>query len=254
MRIPCTICGATILPVTAQQNDGLCGQCVKAPAIARAKANRARIVEGYGIPSAEGITKRLSELTEKSAQEAMDRFSNERIYAFVLLADPQMECAVPRTMTETWVAQMPEGARWGGSGWYEERYMLRQDEFEMISEWAYKLDIGPSQDRSDIMIGVYLTALRNLRTKAIFEDSTAILLVSAGMGDSEVYAIAELLNSPEVIKALADTLTRDDQGLRAMRQHYSHYRLQPEPGGPAEGSGPFHVEANRKSSVDAPRR
>lgn len=243
-----------ILSVTAQHNDGLCGQCARDPAKARAKANRALIVEGYGTPTVEGITKRLSELTEKSAQEAMHRFSNEQIYAFLLLADPQMECAVPRSMTETWVAQMPEGARWGGSGWYEEGYMLRQDEFEMISEWAYRLDIAPSQDRCDIMIGVYLTALRNLRNRAILDDSTAILLVSTGMGDSEVYAIAELLNSPEVIKALADTLTRDDEGLRAMRQHYSHFRQQVEPGGPTKGGQPFRMETNRKSSPDGSRR
>lgn len=247
MRIPCTICGAMILPATAQHNDGLCGQCVRNPAMARTKVNRARIIEGYGTPTVEGIAKQLSELTAKSAKEAMDRFSDEGIYAFLLLADPLMESAVARVMTETWAAKLPVGARWGGSGWYENRYMLGEEEFEMISQWAYRLDLERLSDRGDIMTAAYLAALGNLRDSATFDDSTALLLLSSGMGDSEIYAIAEMLNSGIVLKVLANQLALDEENLRAMRQHYSHYRRRAEPSVAVERGKQFRLETNQTS-------
>ena len=45
-RIPCIQCGAMILPVTAQRNDGLCGQCMNAQQRAHTPSSRRW---GFGI-------------------------------------------------------------------------------------------------------------------------------------------------------------------------------------------------------------
>jgi len=140
MRVPCVICGAMILPTAAEFNCGLCGQCARDPARAKTSQERRCKIAKLGAPSVENIKSHLVRLTEVAAREAGDRFSDEGIYAFLLQSDPDLEGVVPRAMTEKWVSRMPPGARWGGCGWYDEDYMIREEDFGLVAEWTYGLD------------------------------------------------------------------------------------------------------------------
>ena len=140
MRVPCVICGAMILPTAAEFNCGLCGQCARDPARAKTSQERRCKIAKLGAPSVENIRSQLVRLTEVAAREAGDRFSDEGIYAFLLQSDPDLEGVVPRAMTEKWVSRMPPGARWGGCGWYDEDYMIREEDFGLVAEWTYGLD------------------------------------------------------------------------------------------------------------------
>jgi hypothetical protein len=242
MRVPCAICGAMILPRTAELNGGLCGQCARNPAQARQAEERKRKKAALGAPSVSAVRNQLLRLTTLAADEACERFSQEGIYAFALYSAPEFEAVVPRVMTEEWVGRMPAGARWGGSGWYDRRYMVMEKEFELVADWAAGLDLPAGATRGGALLPAYLDALQGVRLRAIFPDLVCLLLLSDGMGTEEIYAIAETVNPEAALAGLRQAVVMDQPALTSMREHYKVFRSRAEPGaspngGPATGLG-----------------
>jgi hypothetical protein len=184
-------------------------------------------------------------LTKVAATEARERFSLEGIYAFVLYSAPELEAVVPRVMTEEWVGRMPAGARWGGSGWYDRRYMVMEPEFELVADWAAGLDLPAGASRGDALLPAYLGALRGVRRSGIFPDLVCLLLLSDGMGDEEICAIAEIVNPEAALAGLRQAVVINQQALASMREHYKVFR-RAEPGAPPSG-GP----ATRPAGLEA---
>lgn len=220
MRTPCINCGVLVLPKTFKVNNGFCGQCARDPAAAiRNQARRLKIA-AMGVPTLDNVRSRLVELIEISAKEACQRFSGEVTYAFVLHSDPHFESVVARVMTDRWASKMPPGARWGGFGWFDQDYMIREAEFEIITEWAWGLDKALGADRGDLLFPCYMEALRNVGAKRIFPSLTGLLLIADGMGYEEIFAIAEMLNSEESLARLRNEFPLDTELLAKMRVSY----------------------------------
>lgn len=244
MRVPCVICAAMILPKTAELNGGLCGQCARNPAQARQAQERKRRIGALGLPSASAVGNELVRLTKLAADEACERFFKEGIYAFVLYAAPEFEAVVPRVMTEEWVGRMPSGARWGGSGWYDQRYMVMEQEFGLVAEWAAGLDLPAGAARGDALLPAYLDALQNVRIRGIFPQLVCLLLLSDGMGYEEIYALAETMNPEAALAGLRQAVVMNQQALASMRGHYRVFRCRAEPGAPPLNGGPAEPPAD----------
>jgi len=221
MRIPCTICGSLILPTTVEFNAGLCGQCAREPERARALQTRKRKIAALGAPSVETVKSHLIRLTERAAKKAWTQFGSEQVYAFLLFSDPHFESAVPVVMTEKWLSRMPPGSRWGGSGWYDDDYTISEDDFCLASEWARGLGDPREGGRGDLLMPCYLESLQEVGKKKIFPESTCVLLVSSGMSNEEIYAIAEILNGKVALERLGKDLRLEAVALAAMRKNYA---------------------------------
>jgi hypothetical protein len=210
-----------ILLKTAESNGGLCGQCARNPELARSRQKRKEKLEALGPPTFEAVHRHIVEFIGEAAEEASVRFSHEGICAFVLCSDPQFECVIPRAMTEEWVQKQPAGSRWGGQGWYEQAYMLREAEFELLSEWGKGLETGNAQSRGDLLLSCYLAGLRNVRRRECLPPSTCLLIVSSGMGQEEIYALAEIVNTKTVLQDLSDSLSLHSEAVASMRRIYA---------------------------------
>jgi hypothetical protein len=137
-RIPCAICGTTILPITAKSNAGLCGQCIRDPERARKRAARKKTLLGWGDPSREAIRSRLFEACHTAAVEAVRRFSSETIYGFFLYLDPCWESiSGVRVFTEAWARTETSTGLW--TPLYTEEtaaYIVGVEATEAVSEFA----------------------------------------------------------------------------------------------------------------------
>jgi hypothetical protein len=227
-----------VLPKTAELNAGLCGQCARSPVQARQTEERKKKLAALGAPSVSSIRKELVRLTELAAKEARERFSEEGIYAFLLHSDPDFESVLPRVMTDKWADRMPSGARWGGSGWYDQNFMLMEAEFSVVAEWISGLLVPARTTRGDLLLPVYLDALQNLRRKRVFPELTSLLLVSDGMGYEEMYAIAEIVSGDSALAGLRQAAVMDHGALASMRQRYSVFHNRAEPSASPKAAPP----------------
>lgn len=214
-RIPCQICEAAILPLTARTNAGLCGQCVRDPERARTRATRKKTVQSWGPPSLEAVRSRLAEACHAAAQEAVGRFAGECIYGFFLYLDPCWNAlSGARVFTEAWRESTPGRERW--EPLYTEEtygYIVGEAATQAVSEFAS----NPGA-KTDLM-SACLHALRELRDSSVFGDRVVLGASSGDESPEETLAFVELTSPGAAANWYASTISCDqaELGLRRLQ-------------------------------------
>jgi hypothetical protein len=213
-RVLCRICETAILPVTAKINAGLCGQCVRDPERAGRRATRKKTVLSWGPPSPQAVRSRLSDACQAAAEEAVNRFSGERIYGFFLCLDPcWRSVSGARVFTEAWRENEAGTNPWTPLYTKETHlYIVGEAATATVSEFASSLATG------DNLLPACLYALGALRDRSVFTDRVVLGASSGDESPEETLAFVEVTNRSAAANWYASTISYDQTELDLRRQ------------------------------------
>lgn len=216
-RVPCKVCGASILVDTAQRTSGFCMPCSKDPS-GRSACNPPPPPPGEELLSRLRIA--LTNCLLDAARSASRDLASEQIYGFALYHG-QFLYAGATVFTEVGLgAKLREYQARGHNTTLERlrwspcdspHHMYCEGSFAEIEEIFTELDRHTESDFSDEIERIFLRCLEVVRNARVFNRSTLITLMEGDQSNESRFAYAERFNPQEVLERFRAELTELDE-------------------------------------------
>ena len=207
-KLPCSRCGALILPTTAARTGGLCMPCFNDPEGKRRQRNPLEVLPTPDLLAQ--LDEAVRQAFSAAAADAMNHLASERIYGFFLLHYIFSSCnagVLTETKFERSLGQrdpQPSAVpveldfRWSPAD--AGHYFYREDLFAHANELFMALEGRRSEGE---VARIFIRAMRHVRNEIITDPQIVLGVMDYTEGPGvPFYAYAELFNDAATLARL----------------------------------------------------